>query len=94
MKGMWEGRWVEVWARFLAQVTGPKMGTWEKQRMWKPTQSWAGRTWAERAQAPTLGQLFLRRFSPLLPLGFHEFRADGPLVLAVMLQGGVGQRWL
>lgn len=38
MKGMWEGRWVEVWARFLAQVTGQMMGTWEKQQMWKPTQ--------------------------------------------------------
>lgn len=50
-----------------------------------------GRAWAQRAQTPTLGQLLLCRFGPLLPLGFHEFCADGPLVLAVMLQGGVGR---
>ena len=47
--------------------------------------------WAERAQTPTLGQLLLCRFGPLLPLGFHKSRADGPLVLAVMLQGRVGR---
>lgn len=52
-----------------------------------------GRMWVERAQTPTLGQLLLRRFGPRLPLGFHEFCANGPLVPAVMLQGRTGQRW-
>lgn len=47
--------------------------------------AWERRGWL------TLGQLLLRRLGALLPLGFHELRADGPLVLAVMLPDAQGR---
>lgn len=81
MKGMWEGRWVEVWARFLAQVTGRKVGTGEKQQMWKPFNPGQGEH-GQRGRRPLpLASSSSADLAPCFLLGFTSFVQMAPLSL-------------